>query len=76
MAIDTDQIKEKLEKAFKEAEILLEDYMGDGNHYRLEIKHSSFKDRSILEQHKMVYEALGDCVGNDLHAITISTRSK
>ena len=73
MALDKEIILGLLQKAFEGAEIELIDYAGDSDHYELEIKHKSFEGISKLQQHKMVYNALGKYIGNELHAISIKS---
>ena len=34
---------------------------------------SSFKDKSIIKQHQLVYEALGDMMKKEIHALSIKT---
>ena len=73
MALDRKVIVDLLEKAFIGADIKLTDYEGDSNHYELEIKHRSFVGLSKIQQHRLVYDALGKYVGNELHAISIKS---
>ncbi len=40
-------------------------------HFILKIKSDAFEDKSILEQHRMIYAALGDLMTTDIHALTI-----
>jgi stress-induced morphogen len=34
---------------------------------------TAFEDRSMLEQHRMVYETLGDRMGGEIHALALKT---
>ena len=36
--------------------------------------HSEFKDKSKIEQHKIVYNSLKGKMGNELHALAIKTK--
>ena len=73
MPLERKVILELLQEAFPGAEVVLVDSAGDQDHYELSIKHSSFRGFSKLQQHRMVYQALGSCVGTQLHAISITT---
>lgn len=73
MALDKKVILELLENAFGGADIKLIDCTGDSNHYELEIRHKSFAGLSKVQQHKLVYSALGRYIGNELHAISIKS---
>ena len=56
-----------------DAEITIEDLAGDENHYSATIKSKVFSGKNKIEQHKMVYKALKNKVGNELHALSINT---
>ena len=73
MAVTTDEIEQALHSVFPNAEIALEDYAGDGDHYKLIIKDASFIDVPLVKQHKMVKDALAELLEERLHAITIKT---
>jgi stress-induced morphogen len=73
MPIDEKTLREALEKDFPDATIKIEDMVGDQDHYFLEIASHLFSGKSLVQQHKMVNEALGFCLGNQLHALKIKT---
>ena len=50
--------------------------MGDNNHYSATIKSSKFNNLSKIEQHKLVYKSLKGKMGNELHALSITTPGK
>ena len=50
--------------------------MGDSNHYAATIKSSMFNNLSKIEQHKLVYKSLKGKMGNELHALSITTEGK
>lgn len=76
MAITGTELKALLQSAFVDADIIIEDTQGDNNHYGVHIKSSLFKGKSRLEQHKMVYAALGDLMQDRLHALSLKTSEK
>ena len=73
MAISQQEIHDKISAAFPTAEFEIEDLVGDGNHYQLNIRAKEFDGLSRVAQHKLVYAALGECVGGDLHALALKT---
>ncbi len=75
MAIDKDTLQNLLKTAFPEAEITITDLAGDGDHYSLEIADKIFTGKSRVQQHQLVYQALGGKMGGDLHALAIKTRA-
>ena len=50
--------------------------MGDNNHYSAIIHSKEFNGLSKIEQHKLVYKSLKGKMGNELHALSITTKEK
>lgn len=73
MAIEQALLEQKIREAFPNAEFRVSDLMGDQDHYALEIVCESFRGKPRVAQHKMVNEALKNCLGTELHALTIKT---
>ena len=46
---------------------------GDGTHFEAVVICDAFDGRRILDQHKMVYGALGDAMRTSIHALSIRT---
>ncbi len=67
------EIKEVLAAAFPDAEMRLQDLTGGGDHWRLVISSSAFRDRTMLQQHQLVYQALGDLMKAKIHALSLDT---
>ena len=65
------------ERAIKEfmpdAELRIEDRAGAGDHYRATIVSAQFRGKTRIQQHQMVYKALGERMGGELHALALST---
>jgi len=47
--------------------------IGDGTHFEAIVVSSDFENRILLDRHKLVYEALGDAMIEDIHAISLKT---
>ena len=45
----------------------------DGTHFEATIVSSLFKDQSMIKQHQIVYQALGDMMKQEIHALSIKT---
>lgn len=73
MPMKADDIVTMITSAIPDAKVILTDLAGDDNHYQAEVTSSAFKGKSRVEQHKMVYAALGDNVGGVLHALSVKT---
>ena len=76
MAMDLKEIKKYIKEALPDASIEIQDLAGDGNHYSATVTSSSFKGKSRIEQHKMVYNSLQGKMGNELHALAIKTKEQ
>lgn len=73
MAMEADVIAVMIKTAIPDAEVIIEDLRGDGDHYAALVVSASFRGKSRLAQHQMVYAALGDKMGNELHALVLQT---
>ena len=73
MSLKLEEIKNLIKNAMPDAEIQIQDLAGDNNHYSATIKSKIFSGKSKIEQHKLVYKALKGKMGNELHALALST---
>ena len=46
---------------------------GGGDHWQVAIRAEEFSGKSMVEQHQMVYAALGDWMKKDIHALALDT---
>ena len=76
MALPLDEIKKLIKEAIPDAKIEIKDLMGDNNHYSAVIKSQVFKNLNKVEQHKLVYKSLKGKMGNELHALSITTKTE
>jgi len=73
MPMAASQLEAELRAAFPDAEIVIEDLAGDGDHYRAKITSASFAGVPRVRQHQLVYAALGGKMGGVLHALALET---
>ena len=76
MALSLDEIKKLIKEGIPDAKIEIKDLMGDNNHYSAVIKSQVFKNLNKVEQHKLVYKSLKGKMGNELHALSITTKTE
>ena len=76
MALPVEEIKKLILSSIPDASIEIKDLMGDSNHYAAIIKSKIFNCLSKIEQHKLVYKSLKGKMGNELHALSITTEEK
>lgn len=70
------EVKDLIEKGIPGASATVADLTGTGDHFRADVIAPAFDGKSMIEQHKMVYAALGDLVGGPIHALQLFTKSQ
>ena len=78
-------MKQKLEEQLSPSELFIEDesHLHAGHagaregkgHFRIKICSEKFQGLRILQQHRLVYDALGEMIKNDIHALSIQSSS-
>jgi len=76
MALPIEEIKKMITDSIPDAVIEIKDLVGDNNHYSAKIISKEFNGLSKIDQHKLVYKSLQGKMGNELHALSITTESK
>ncbi len=74
MKLSSEEITEMIKKRLPDAKIKIEDLRGDNDHYHATIYSCEFKGLSKVQQHKLVYDAIGDHMGTTLHALMLTTK--
>ena len=67
------RIKELVEQALPDCIALVRDDMNDGEHFSAEVVSSAFDGLSLIKQHQLIYQALGDHMKSDIHALQLRT---
>jgi stress-induced morphogen len=73
MAMDPNEIARLIREGIPDAKVTIRDLAGDGDHYAAEVVAESFRGKTRVQQHQMVYEALKGNVGGVLHALALQT---
>ena len=73
MAMAADAIEALIREGIPDAHVEIVDLAGDGDHYEARVVSESFRGQSRVQQQRRVYEALGGRMGNELHALKLST---
>ncbi len=71
--VDEFEIEEKLRASFPVTHIEVKDTTGGGDHWDVVVSSPAFKGKSMIEQHRMVYAALGDAMKGPIHALSLRT---
>jgi len=73
MAMNASDIEALIKDALPDARIVIRDLAGDGDHYAAEVVSESFRGKSRVQQHQLVYDALKGKMGGALHALALQT---
>jgi stress-induced morphogen len=73
MAMNVGDIERLIKQGIPDAEVRIEDLAGDGDHYAAHVVSKAFQGLSRIKQHQMVYQALQGRMGNELHALALTT---
>lgn len=71
--ITAEDIIDRIKKTFPDASVQASDLTGGGDHWEVKIKSPSFAKKTLIEQHQMVYKALGEWMKKEIHALKIET---
>ena len=73
MAMNSAEIERMIKAALPDAAVEIRDLAGDGDHYAATVTSAAFRGKSRVQQHQMVYGALGGRMGGVLHALALTT---
>ena len=73
MAMDAREIEQLIKASIPDAEVTIRDLAGDGDHYAATVIAESFRGKSRVQQHQLVYAALKGQMGGILHALALQT---
>ena len=73
MPMDARDIESMIKAAIPDAEVTIRDLAGDGDHYAATVISESFRGKSRIQQHQIVYQSLRGQMGGVLHALALQT---
>jgi stress-induced morphogen len=73
MAMAAEAIEALIREGIPDARVEIVDLAGDGDHYAARVISESFRGQPRVRQHQRVYESLGGRMGNELHALKLTT---
>jgi len=73
MPMQADEIAGFIKSALPDAEVIIKDLAGDGDHYAAHVTSAAFRGVPRVRQHQMVYAALQGRMGGVLHALALTT---
>jgi stress-induced morphogen len=76
MAMEASEIERLIKQALPDANVEIRDLAGDGDHYAATVVSPSFKGKTRVQQHQLVYNALQGQMGGVLHALALQTAAE
>ena len=73
MPMQAVEIEDLIRASIPDAKVTIEDLRGDGDHYAAHVVSAAFAGLSRVQQHQLVYKALRDKMGGELHALALQT---
>jgi acid stress-induced BolA-like protein IbaG/YrbA len=68
--MEPEQIKHLIEQGVAGARASVS---GDGQHFEAIVVSEAFADKTMVQQHKLVYQALGNKMQGEIHALSLRT---
>ena len=71
-----DEVEARIEAALENCEATVGRARGkhDDDHLQATVVSPAFEGESLVDQHQLVYDALGDAMTTDIHALELTTR--
>ncbi len=76
MPMNANEIEQLIKASIPDAVVTIRDLAGDGDHYAATVISAAFAGKSKIQQHQMVYGALGGRMGGVLHALKLTTMAQ
>lgn len=71
--MEAQRIQAMIKDAIPDADVRVEDMQGTGDHFDVVVVSGEFAGLSLVQQHRMVYGALGDSMREAIHALALRT---
>ena len=72
--ITTKEIKEKIERKIPDSNAEVIAVKPDGMHFKAIVQSKKFEGKTMIEQHRMIYDSLKEEFKNGLHSLSIEVR--
>jgi stress-induced morphogen len=70
--VSTEEVRRRIETAVTGARAEVVDTTGAGDHFEVRVTAPAFAGLGLVDQHRLVYEALGDLM-QTIHALSLRT---
>ncbi len=76
LMITLEEIQQMVLNAFPDAEVVVEDMMGTGDHFEISVTSAAFAGKPLIEQHRLVFAVLEKEMNDRIHAVKLKTKAK
>lgn len=70
-----EDVKQRIETGIDGAVAQVSDMTGTGDHFQATVTAPAFSEKTRIEQHQMVYAALGELMTGPIHALKLVTKA-
>ena len=75
MLLTCEQVAQMIRDGIPGAEVTVADMTGTSDHFDATVVASEFVGKSLVQQHQLVYAALGDARKGPVHALKLNTKT-
>jgi stress-induced morphogen len=72
--VSPEEIRRRIEAALPGAAVAVADSTGAGDHFEVRVRATAFAGKTLVEQHQLVYGALGNLM-RQIHALSVQTEA-
>lgn len=72
--VTSEIIVDRIKKQLPGAQVKANDMTGGGDHWQVTVRAPEFKGKSLVQQHQLIYQALGELMRQDIHALALDTK--
>ncbi len=72
---DAAKLQSIVSKGLPDAHVTVIDQTGSGDHFAVEVVSCAFEGKTLVQRHRMVYQAVGAAMGNEIHALSLKTQT-
>ena len=72
--ITTDEVRRRIEEALPGARATVETFSG-ADHFSAVVVAPQFRGKTLIEQHRLVYDCVQELLGGAMHALALKTRT-
>tara|TARA_Y100000588_G_C14058950_1_gene840515 strand:- start:195 stop:455 length:261 start_codon:yes stop_codon:yes gene_type:complete len=74
--MDTNLIKELIKQTITNSRVEVHDTTGTADHFKVIVISNAFNNLSLVNRHKLIYNALGQYITNEIHALQIVAKTE